>query len=520
MFSYTHVPPGIFGYEASASFYTSLFETYLATSNTAVTDTVSFIQSGSRTEHSKRSHGYVSYSFSENDNFGRYNDLTEVTSYETSYPISVTQITASRSWGETWNDEFRSPISGAYSSSTTLTFQVSHSSTAVGSITYTVPQTSTSIFTQIFRSIGTSTLLGTASATTTNTQTQTLTLSNATTLAPILALELPKLERWFVARENPPGLRRAALAFAATHTGTSVIASLSAGSHSYRTDFESSSISSTDGYTFNSTEVNSAGGATVNDLEGSTTTYFAARSPSSTGWTATDVLSAVRRALPGPAFVSQTEIGSAITFSPSIAATWTGGVSVAQGIQSANIFTNARVHASTTFRWKYESSSWRLHATSSNSATTSSYTVAAGVSGLASTDTSPAFQIIGVTTAILGPAHPFTALSLNELSVSTLLSDTSGVSAYYSSRNASSAGSFSTLVTASSSATTQLGSGSGFAPATFADSLLTWAVAQVAASVQTATWSSYIDGEGSIPSIFRASKWNEASRGDPVSVDQ
>jgi len=504
MFFYTHV----------VSDGANQLKTYSASGATTNTDFSPTQTSFSRTQYSSTGSGQVYRSTNAVDNFGGFDSGYEKTSYlYGTQPRSVAALTASSSQSTYYNQQF--PVT-TIDSSTSSTFTIAPvgSSTGVDSITYTEPATGTTQFSQEFATIGTSTLSGTASATTTlSGSTRTLTLSNITTLVPLFALNMPTIQRWYEARENPPGLRRAGIAFAATHTAsTSDVQGLATGSNSYASDlsFGTSSSSTSDG-------------TTVQDLAENTNegeTYFTGRRASLTGWTATGVLSAARRSLAGPAFVSQTNIGSAITFSPSLAATWTAGVSVAAGIQSAEIFTNAKVYASTTFRWKHESSSWRLHASSSNTSTTSFYTVAVGISGSANTNTSPAFEIIGVTTAILGPAHPFSALSLNELSVSTLLADTSGVSAFYSSRNALSAGSSSTFVTASSSATTQLGSGSGFAPATFADSLLTWAVAQVAASVQTTTWSKDFDGEGYIPSIYRASKWNEAGRADPVSVIQ
>lgn len=509
MFFYTHV----------VSDGANQLKTYSASGATTNTDFSPTQTSFSRTQYSSTGSGQVYRSTNAVGNLGEFDSGYEKTSYlYGTQPRSVAALTASSSQSTYYNQQF--PVT-TIDSSTSSTFTIAPvgSSTGVDSITYTEAATGTTQFSQVFATVGTSTLSGTATATTTlGGSTRTLTLSNVTTLVPLFALNMPTVQRWYEARANPPGLRGAGIAFAATHTAsTSAVQGLAAGSNTFATDlsFGSSTSSSSNGAT---APFDGTAGQSERSQTGET--YFTGRRVSSTGWTATGVLSAARRSLAGPAFVSQTGIGSAITFSPSMTATWTGGVSVAQGIQSANIFTNARVHASTTFRWKHESSSWRLHATSSNTSTTSFYTVAVGISGSANTNTSPAFEIIGVTTAILGPAHPFSALSLNELSVSTLLADTSGVSAYYSSRNASSAGSSSTFVTASSSATTQLGSGSGFSPATFADSLLTWAVAQVAASVQTTTWSSSFDGEGSIPSIYRASKWNEASRGDPVSVDQ
>jgi hypothetical protein len=509
MFFYTHVVSQDFAAEST----TSVFEDWQNTENFPTQTTYS-----ATTYHVTKS-GEISVSDTYADNLGFYKSGYEKTSYAFGTASrSVTARTASSSISTYRNDIAPFTLVNT-STSSTFTIGPAGSSTGVDSITFTARGTTTTQFTQNFATAGASIISGTASATTTITgSTRTLTLSNATTLVPLFVLSMPTVRRWYEARSNPPILRGAGIAFAATHTAaTSAVQGLAAGTNSYASDlsFGSSSSSSDNGfvYPFDGT-------AEISHEAKSGHTFFTGSKISTTAWRATGLLGAIRRQLVGPAFISQTGIGSDMTFSPSITATWTGGVSVAQGIQSANIFTNNRVHASTTFRWKHESSSWRLHATSSNTSTTSSYTVAVGISGSASTEAFLALNIIGATTAILGPAHPFTALSLNELSVSTLLSDTSGVSAYYSSRNASSAGSSSTFVTASSSATTQIGSGSGFAPATFADSLLTWAVAQVAVSVQASTWSKSFDGEGSIPSIYRASKWNEAGRGDAVSVDQ
>ena len=509
MFFYTHVVSQDFAAEKTAS----------QSNATENTDYFPTQTSNSGSSYSSTGSGQIYQSDTFGGNLGEFASGYQKTSYAFGTAArSVTARTASSSQSTSYNEQFQVTTINT-STSSTFTISPVGSSTGVDSVTYTEAATGTTQFTQVFATAGTSTLSGTASATTTlGGSTRTLTLSNVTTLVPLFVLDMPTVQRWYEARAYPPGLRGAGIAFAGTHvSGTGAVAGLSAGSNAYATDlsFGSFSSSSSDGAT---APFDGTAGQSERSQTGET--YFTGSRRSSTGWTATGVLSAARRSLAGPAFISQTGIGSAITFSPSITATWTGGVSVAQGIQSANIFTNARVHASSTFRWKHESSSWRLHATSSNTSTTSSYTVAVGISGSASTEAFLALNIIGATTAILGPAHPFTALSLNELSVSTFLSDTSGVSAYYLSRNASSAGSSSTFVTASSSATTQIGSGSGFAPATFADSLLTWAVAQVAVSVQTSTWSKSFDGEGSIPSIYRASKWNEAGRGDAVSVNQ
>jgi len=508
MFFYTHVVSQNLAAERTQS------------SSSATEDSVFFPPTRrgvSGTSYSSTGSGQVYQSNTGTGDLGGFNSGYVQTSYSFgTAPRSVTAITASSSSSTSFLDSPSSTVNS--STSSTFTIGPAGSSTGVDSITYTVQATQTYSFTTQYFTNTATTLSASASATRTTTGNRTLTLASVTTLVPLFALSMPTVRRWYEARANPPALRGAGIAFAATHTaGTAAVAGLAAGSNSYASDlsFESTTSSSSAGST---RAYNGTNGESRNSQTGET--YFRGSSVSTTAWTPTAVFSAARKALVDPAFVSQTQLGSTITFSSSITATWTEGVSVAQNILSAYIFTDAEIHDSTTFVWKYQSSSWRLHATSSNTATTSTYTVSVEVSGSATTTSSSALHTIGVTTAILGPNYPFSISALDELSVSTLLTHTSNVLAYYSSRNSSAGSSASTLVTASSSTTTRLGSASGFVPATFADSLLSWAVKQVAVSVQTATWSKNFADKGNIPSIYRASKWNEAGRADPVSVNQ
>jgi hypothetical protein len=509
MFFYTHVLSQDFALEKTSSYSN-------ATENTDFSPTIS---SGSGTFYSSTGSGQIYRSNTVADNLGGFDSGYVKTSYVFGTAArSVTGRTASSSESTYYNQQ--SPVT-TINTSTSSTFTIGPigSSTGVDSITYTALDTGTTSFVQEFATIGSSTLSGTASATTTLTSsTRTLTLSNATTLVPLFALSMPTVQRWYEARQNPPALRAAGIAFAPTHTASSsAVQPLAVGSNRFASDlaFASSSSSSADGATalFDGTA-----GQTEHSQTGET--YFTGSRASSTGWTATEILGATRRRLSGDHFVSGQSVSASLTFANSISGAWTSGASVALGLRSASIFTDLKRAGSTAYRWSYQSSSWRLHATSFNSSTSSSYTIAAGLSGAESTATQLAVDINGVTSAILGPESPFTLLSLNELSVSTHYSGTAGASVFYSSVNSSSAASASTMTAASSSTTTRLGSASGFAPATYDGSLLSWAVAQVAASIQTATWSSSFEGEGAIPSIFSASKWNEAGRADPVSVDQ
>jgi hypothetical protein len=386
------------------------------------------------------------------------------------------------------------------------------SSTGEDSITYTISPTSTYQFSQSFSVIGSGTdttfISGTASATKTTTGSSTVTLENVTTLVPVFHISMPTVRRWYVAREIPSTTPRAvAIAFAATHTsGTAVISRLSDGSNSFASDlsYGTSSSSSSD---------------TVNDAE-TGSTFITGKQMSQTNYRATGIVSALRKVLVGNGVISSNSIAGEITFDPTISEDWTSGASVSPNLISFSIFTQEKsssdTSGGTTYAWSYQSSSWRLYATTSNSSTSSSYSIAYGTSGSASTTTQNATKSIGVTTAILGPKIPLTISSFNQLSVSTRFTGSSGASAVFSSFNESSASSVSTSYSGSSSTTIDFGSGTSPAPVTYENSLLSWYVANVVASISTQTVSGYPNG--SIPSLFKASKWNEASRGDSVSV--
>ena len=390
------------------------------------------------------------------------------------------------------------------------------SSTGVDSITYTISPTSTYQFSQSFSVIGSGTdttfISGTASATKTTTGSSTVTLESVTTLVPVFHISMPTVRRWYVAREIPSTTPRAvAIAFAATHTsGTAVISRLSNGSNSFANDLSYGTSSSSSSNTLGDAETGS--------------TFITGKQMSQTNYRATGIVSALRKVLVGNGVISSNSIAGEITYNPTISEDWTSGASVSPHLFSFNIFTQAKSTSDTsgggTYAWSYQSSSWKLYATTSNSSTSSSYSIAYGTSGSASTTTQNATKSIGVTTAILGPEIPLTISSFNQLSVSTRFTGSSGeASADFSSFNKSfesSASSVSTSYSGSSSTTIDFGSGTSLAPVTYENSLLSWYVANVVASISTQTVSGYPNG--SIPSLFKASKWNEASRGDSVSV--
>ena len=486
-----------------------------------------------------------------------YSDFSVTENVELAYG-STTQtglISASYSAGASFNGEAAPLVSGfsytSYSYGTrprsvvsitgttvnettngTVSIFPTGSSTGIDSFTYTDFSTVTSEFTQIFRTFSTSSgsgtstssgisvLSGTASATSKATNsTMTFTLSEVTTLVPVFAESLATVQRWYVDRQLPFGtdqLRSVAIAFAPTHvSGQTAIVSLNTGANIYASDlsFSTANSSSSFGTTIE--------GLSENNRTGET--YVTGIDAQKAYWSANDVLIASRRIISQNAFIASNSLFSSFGLNSTISADWTNAVSVAFGIKSVSIFTNPETFDSTTFQWKYSSSSWILHATSTNTSTSSTYTISFSFDGVISTSSQNAMQLIGCTTALLGPLYPFTVESLNEISVSTIRDDTDGKSAYYSSVVSSLASSESTIINSSSSITTSFsssGSVSGFFPMKFENSLLSWAVANIVASISTSTWSTGYEGRGIIPSIYRAAKWNEASRADPVSVNQ
>lgn len=518
MFFYTHV--------IADSYKESIF-TSSSYSNIPSGDTVSFSESasassnktiaaGSVAEETIAAFGNTAPEYDSNGNFDSYGVTaggpdTEIKSTTYSYgtaPRSVTQRTATRT-----------TIVGTFNSSSTFTIGPAGSSTGVDSISYTIPATATTVKTQAFATVGSGTattvLSATASATDTTTGSSTATLASATTLVPFFALSMQTVQRWYEARQNPPPLRRAGIVFAATHgSSTGAVTSLAAGSNAFLSDLSITTSSS-------SSEI--ILGAPLPETRRTHATYFVGNKGSYTHSTAASILSAARRQVSG-GFFHDGSLFAGPSYSPSVAATWTNGVSVASGLKTASIFTTPEADSNTTYRWFFDGTSWLLLATSSNTVTTSAYTVTYTFTGIPSTSAFAATYGIGVTTALLGPIQPFTTSSLHVVSVST--QNTGGASAFFTGRNSSTAGSSSASTSSSSSQTYAIGSATDDQPATFPASDLSYAVAHVAASVSTQLSSGFsgIPGAtfdaGSIPSLFSAAKWNEAGRGDAVSVDQ
>lgn len=442
-------------------------------------------------------------------------------SFKTSYsfgtaPRSVTSRQASSTHQFT-NSSTSDFVTG------TLSLGVAGSSTGVDSVTYTISPTSNTTITQNYTTVGSGTssfvLSATASATTTVTGAITQTISNVTTLVPFFAISVPTVQRWYVARQLPPPLRKVALAFAATHTaGVEPVAGLSTGSNSYFSDLGISSTSQSMVFAYDTGPVLYASDS-ITHLGVSYKYLTSTQSSFASG-----IFSAARNAFLSSAFLSNGSVSASLIFTPSVAEDWTTGAQVAENLFVPSIFTERKtatgMTATTFYQWKYDSS-WKLQTTITNSSTSSSGTIAVSLNGTTSLDTQTALTTVGVTTAVLGPKLPITASSADQVSLTTV--HTGGSSAFYSGRNNTQTGSTSSLIGLSSSTVLSFGSG------TFENTFLPYAAANGVWDISTSLSNNLTISEtgmvfgnenASIPSIYRASKWNEAGRGDPVSVDQ
>lgn len=423
------------------------------------------------------------------------------------YPRSVSAITASWTTFSSETTASSTQYQVAYTTSSSDTFVVFPigSSTGVDSWTYTNPSTETYQFTTSWVGLrgGSSTALtASASGTRTNSITVTNTISG-TTLVPVFAIDRATAPRWFVARQSPPPLRKVALAYAVTGDSSSaVVTQLLPGSHSWLTDFALQSTSSTDGF------IDSIYSSGVSE------TYWAGKSIHSSG-SFVPALDAARKNAVSVAMLSGS-FGLEITASPAVPGSfWTA--SVASGLASASIWTSALVVSSKTYRWSHQSSSWVLHGSSKTGSSLSTFTIAVGLSGLPSTSTIYATEGIGLTTALLGPLVPLTQESFNILSISSKTTGSGHQASYHSFLQTSSGSSLQTF-SGSSSEVSTIGTGSNF-PATYDRSLLRWGARVPVFTMSTQTFNTSGNTANLVlPSLYSAAKWNEAGRGDAVSV--
>lgn len=527
MFAYTHVVPGVFEEQISQTQTDGSVGGPYEESDSVSNTSISHYFTNSEALSTSYSH-QTTYTYPGPD--PAYGTSQTETGYTLSSYSSGTRPRSVSSIQVSWTTFSTNSITSSSSSGTQSTGPAG-SSTGVDSWTYRLHSTQTYQFSTVFFQNSMTTISGSAQGTTSNTITFS-TSASGTTLCPIFILGRPTVQRWYVDRDGPPPLRRAAVAFAATHVSDSAgLASLSAGSNSYATDlgFASLSGSSTttdqevliDQYGYVETvTIGSTGRTTLKTgISGSSITFSSGHPARFTGENSlTGFLEASRKSLSSSAVFWGSSFGQSASFSPSISDTAWFPVEICNGLYAPSVFTSPIVRGSTTLYWSRSSSSWHLFGITSNSTTRSTYQISFQVTGTPATTAVPASYARGATTAVLGPLVPITGLSMNHISVSTNLgSDQSGL-AWYSSVQASSAGSTSAFSSASSSSTFAFGTAAGLDPATYANSSISWAVQHLIETMSLATWRYSSDGRGSIPSICPAHKWNEAHRLDPVSV--
>lgn len=438
------------------------------------------------------------------------------TSYVTgTQPRSVTRLTASSTTADGLTN---SSTSYAVSGTGTFTIAPIGSSTGVDTFSWSQPATQTTVITAAWTaSRGTiiTQLTASASATTSNPTSTVSATASGTTLVPIYAIDRVTAQRWYVAKQHPPPLRRAAWGFAITgDTSSGVVATLAVGTNSYLSDFAAGTSLSTDDF--------DAGSSDYTYSLAFSSTLFSGRSISASS-SAAGQISAARLSLSGGNVVWSSTWGQGLSVSPDVS-----GLNllagVAENLSSISVWTTPSVHAQTSFCWSYLSSSWILHASSLLGTSTSTYTVGVSVTGSPQTATEDAVFSFNadpggtffLSSAILGPAIPAETLGLNAISVSSL-TGTAGVHAFSTGRLSAVASSGSKTFSSSASEQISCGVGSAF-PLTYDASLLSMAARIPALTVETATFRVFGATNLSAPPLFSANLWNEAAQADPYQV--
>lgn len=435
----------------------------------------------------------------------------------TTYPRSVTSYAQST---------FQSTVStdGGAGGETVGSAALAEYSTGVDSHTFTAPATQTHSFTTQYFSNTATTLSASATATTTTTGSRTLTMTGVTTRVPAALPDSFNETRWFVARElpfgsSPSGLRRVGLAYGigtvGGSTGSRTVASLLTGAQTYNsTRFVSTSSSSTN--------TNFS-----DDTATSYSTKYIRKTVYETSAMGAGQATARRRRYDGSAAfgLNGTSEGAMSwdgdqMISPTVAPAFSPFVSIASNVLSRRIFTEIESATDTSrysiggssamLAWSYLSSSWRLLATKTNDSASTTIEISLLTSASAATTTAAATTAVGLTTAILGPLLPFSASSFRDISV------TQSASINTSRTFVMMSGSGTSGTAASASSAHAASTSFSFSDGTTNSNLAFYASAP-AISVSTSS-TRFFDVFAYDVTIYQNSKWNEASRGDAVSV--
>ena len=413
------------------------------------------------------------------------------------------------------------------------------SSTATGSATFTYHGTKTSVFSTTWFTNASTTVSGSASMTTTDSSiTLTGTLSGVTTLTWCFG-EMVTEQRWYNARQLPPPLRRCAGLLQVTSMGTG-LKSFQTVSHGEINTASTALITSSYSNEISSQTIfegdSDGGGETARDTYLTSVQGFRGTQFSTTNLSL--VVLAKRSILTGACFALNefSTAGSAYSLSPSVSESSDLFVPFGHSASFPFVFTDRITGktvngSSATLQWKYSSSSWKLYATLGNSDTSTTTEISVQTSGSMPTTTQTATNALGCSTAILGPLYGLSEISLHEISLTITNNRNSseslsghfgfsGNSFTQSSTSPVSSSSFSSADSFSSSYSYGLGvansTNRSFFANQYANSISTSTFLWPASTANTMSEATFTPAN---TGYFQA-KWNEAGRGDPVSVGQ
>jgi hypothetical protein len=473
-----------------------------------------------------------------------YDPFTFASSSSRSYATSSTG--SSQSAGIT---TFTTDNSSTYifSSSGTFTAQQNFAgiTTRDGTFGYSLPSTETYAFSQTFALLDETTLSATASAT--RTRTGSLSASYSGTGTAYLFGGPFSGQLFFHARENPPPLRRVAAASAVTQASVAAshypAQSINTGNFLWiqnlyqRTSFSGTSESmTTDGTNFTFTY------KTTTSFE-----YFKATQIESTALNG--IAKASRKAIVSNVYLSHSgasQVHHSYSLSPAdLTQIDSLFVSIASMVLHPRIFTSVLsgltlAGESGSAQWIPVLSTWSLRLTTANTLSSGTLYGTIEFSGETSTTETSANAIVGNTTVMMGPLHPFTHQGLNVISV-TLQENAASLASSINHPFYVMTGMLGTewsetsfFYTGSSTQIISIGTATqNFVAASYPHSVLSAWKNRGGVSFSTQTTSEIVTVAGSdfttdgvqfyslgIPTVFKNSKWNEAGRNDQVSVSQ
>ena len=383
---------------------------------------------------------------------------------------------------------------------------------------YTLTSTRSAAFTQAFASAGTSLISGSATAVELGTSTYTTTANQTGTVYLFGAALFA--QAYEANRGLLPPLRLAASAFAVTQSPTATnlcLAETITGTFQWITSFYERKTAST----ATNTIILSPPNFTITQNYTSSYEFW-----SLTKWSSTVLrpnLLANRKTFISAGYIGTGGLSSVFTSYSLIPAELSDVnmfAPVYSGISSVRVFTSKQggltIGGSTAAcQWVFTGSAWSLKITKINSSTSTTLYATVSLLGANSTTTLAALHVVGNTTAILGPAIPGTANQMDHVSYTMAGSVNTSRPAFFVSGMCGTTF-IETSASQSSSASSVLMLG-----LTYPASSLPAFKARTGVSFSTYTATQRgAETNLLLPSVWTHLKWNEASRGDVVSVNQ